>query len=120
MSRYKISNDADFLAAVFISSLAHNHKRHAAASARVKSQYTGVNCNPSGSRCLHITLISEADGMCSGGCGTKLMTPPCNELTNNSEVVYVDLVDDCTTNSHRNTVVLCMSCSNKLRIWKDE
>ena len=43
MSRYKISNDADFLAAVFISSLAHNHKRHAAVSARVKSQYTGIH-----------------------------------------------------------------------------
>ena len=116
----KTRSDSDFLAAVFIESLSHNHKHISVDPALLRKPVTDKNCKSKTTNCLHIAMISEASHMCLGGCGTQLAVPPCNESVSNSEVVYVGSGNNGVIDGFANAVVLCTHCVHKFQVWTDD
>ena len=113
---HKIHDVSEFFAAVFVTSLANNHKAHHHPRHRV--EVADPNCKSRATKCVHVALMSEANHMCMGGCGTQLISPPCNENASNSEVVFVS--SESIVNGYNNAVVLCTHCVLKFQIWTDD
>ena len=91
---------------------------------KIASEFFTANIIPnimSGMRTLvDSTVIELVQANCASLQVEELMSRYKSDNDADCEVVYVDFDARCAANGRHNAVVLCMSCSYKLRIWTDD